>query len=214
MITQSFQIDSLSDIAEKVQCFQLENVKPCQYHNIDNVYNLISNNDKLFLLHLNIQSLQKHFDSPKELLHQLLTPPDVICITESKLKDGFSCTVSIPDYSFFHANSPTNNIPINITSTAKYLGIEIDSNLSFTNQINKIKAKISTALVIRFLLEHFAPKQILISVYYSLVFPHLCYGIIVLGSTSNNRVQQNKYLQVIDGWQFKQKIKPLYEKYI
>ena len=27
-----------------------------------------------------------------------------------------------------------NNIPINITSTAKYLGIEIDSTLSFTFQ--------------------------------------------------------------------------------
>ena len=34
-----------------------------------------------------------------------------------------------------------NNIPLNITSTAKYLGIEIDSTLSFTNQINKIEAK-------------------------------------------------------------------------
>ena len=57
MITQSFQIDNLSDIAEKVQRFQLENVKPCQYHNIENVSNLISNNDNLFLFHLNIRSL-------------------------------------------------------------------------------------------------------------------------------------------------------------
>ena len=111
-----------------------------------------------------------------------------------------------------------NNIPINITPTAEYLGIEIDSSLSFTNQINKIEAKISTALGILFRLQHFAPKQILISVYYSLVYPHLCYGITVWGSTSNyllNRLQvlQNKCLRVIEGWQFKQKIKPLYEKY-
>ena len=97
-----------------------------------------------------------------------------------------------------------NHIPINITPTAKYLGIEIDSSLSFTNQINKIEAKISTALGILFRLQHFAPKQILISVYYSLVYPHLCYGIIVWGSTSNyllNRLQvlQNKCLRVIEG---------------
>ena len=57
MITQSFQIDNLSDIAEKVQRFQLENVKPCQYQNIDNVSKLISNNDNLFSFHLNIRSL-------------------------------------------------------------------------------------------------------------------------------------------------------------
>ena len=43
-----------------------------------------------------------------------------------------------------------NNIPINITSTAKYRGVEIDSTLSFTNQINKIEAKISRALEILF----------------------------------------------------------------
>ena len=52
----------------------------------------------------------------------------------------------------------------------------------------------------------------------SLNFPHLCYGIIVWGSTSNyllNRLQvlQNKCLRVIDEWQFKQRIKPLDEKY-
>ena len=63
MITESFQIDNLSDIAEKLQRFQLENVKLCQYYNIDNVSNLISNNDNLFLFHLNIRSLQKHLDS-------------------------------------------------------------------------------------------------------------------------------------------------------
>ena len=71
------------------------------------------------------------------------------------------------------------NNPINITLTAKYLGIDIDSTLSFTNQIYKIEAKISAVLRILFWLQHFAPKQLLISVYYFLVFPHLCYGIIV-----------------------------------
>ena len=90
--------------------------------------------------------------------------------------------------------------------------------MSFTNQINKIEAKISTALGILFRLQHFAPKQILILVDYSLVYPHLCYGITVWGSTSNyllNRLQvlQNKCLRVIEGWQFEQKTKPLYEKY-
>ena len=88
-----------------------------------------------------------------------------------------------------------NNIPINITSTAKYLGIEIGSTLSFTNQINKIEAKISTASGILFRLQHFALKQILISDYYSLVFPLLCYGIIVWGSTSNYLLNRLQVLQ-------------------
>ena len=52
MITQSFQNDNLLDIAKKVQRFQLENVKACQYHNIHKVSNLISNNDNLFFVSL------------------------------------------------------------------------------------------------------------------------------------------------------------------
>ena len=77
-----------------------------------------------------------------------------------------------------------------------------------------------------FQLEHFAPTQVLISVYFLLVFPCLCYGIIVWGSTSNyllSRLQvlqnkclqvlQNKCLRVIEGWQFKQRIRPVYKKY-
>ena len=71
---------------------------------------------------------------------------------------------------------------------------------------------------ILFRLQHFAPKQILISVYYSLVLPRLCYGVIVSDFTSNYllkrpQVLQNKCFGVVDDWQLKQRIKPLYKKY-
>ena len=39
-------------MAEKVQRFQLENVKPSQYYNIDTVSNLIFSNDNLFFVSL------------------------------------------------------------------------------------------------------------------------------------------------------------------
>ena len=52
MINQPFQIHNFSDVAERVQRLQLENVKPCQYHNIDNVSTLISNNDNPFFVSL------------------------------------------------------------------------------------------------------------------------------------------------------------------
>ena len=41
-------------------------------------------------------------------MHQRSIHLDVICIRKAKLKDVFSCIVSISDYNFFHANSPTN----------------------------------------------------------------------------------------------------------
>ena len=94
---------------------------------------MISNNDNFFLFHLNIPSLQKHLDSLKELLHQLSIPPDVICYTESKLKDGFSGTISIPDYNFFHANSPTNAGGVVI-----YVSKDLDAKLETDYQFQMV----------------------------------------------------------------------------
>ena len=88
----------------------------------------MSNNDSLFLFHMNIRSLQKHLDSLKELLHQLSTP-DVICITESKLKDDFSCFVSIPDYNFFNTNSPTSTGDVDV-----YVSKGVDAKLETDSQ--------------------------------------------------------------------------------
>ena len=85
------------------------------------------------MFHLNIRSFQKHLDSLKELLHQLSTPPDVICITESKLKDGFSCSVSIPDYNFFYANSPTN-----AGGVAIYVNKDLDAKLENDYQFQMV----------------------------------------------------------------------------
>ena len=63
-------------------------------------------------------------DSLKESMHQLSTPPDVICITQSTLKYGFSCIVSIPDYNFLHTNSSTNP-----GGVAIYVSKDIESKL-------------------------------------------------------------------------------------
>ena len=47
----------------------------------------VNGNDLIFILHLNISSLPKHFDELYELCVSLRYKPDILCITETRLAD-------------------------------------------------------------------------------------------------------------------------------
>ena len=111
-----------------------------------------------------------------------------------------------------------NNISIEIRHSVKYLGIHLDSTLNFTSHIQMIEQRVSTAIGILCKLKSMAPVKILLSVYYAIVFPHLMYGILLWGCSSKNNLHklqmlQNKCLRIIEGWQIKQKLEPLFIKF-
>ena len=66
----------------------------------------------LFIIHLNIVSLVLHIDSIKSMISEMKIKPDIICISESRLKDGKikwqSGLVSIDDYALKYDNSKTS----------------------------------------------------------------------------------------------------------
>ncbi len=64
----------------------------------------------------------------------------------------------------------------------KYLGVLIDSTLSWKSQISTITKKISRSIGIMYKLRPFVNVKIMKSVYYSIIYPHLIYGIQVWGS--------------------------------
>ena len=71
--------------------------------------NLSIENNSIFILHLNISSLQKHFDELHELLRCLPTVPshpDIFCTTEARLTDTPPCDIELPKCIFLHRNSP------------------------------------------------------------------------------------------------------------
>ena len=68
-------------------------------------------------------------------------------------------------------------------------------------------------------LTHHAPQSILINVYYSIVYPHLYYGVASWGNTAakyttdRNQIEQNSIVKIITKLPFiKTKISPLYDK--
>ena len=68
----------------------------------------------------------------------------------------------------------------------KYLGVLIDSKLSFKQHIIDITKKISRAIGLLYKLRHYVSRRILIMMYYSLIYPFLIYALPVYGSGSNS----------------------------
>ena len=66
------------------------------------------------------------------------------------------------------------------TNCSKFLGIHIDDKLKWNIHIDKIKLYISSSLFAINKIKHFAPKIIMKTLYYSMIFPYLIYGINLL----------------------------------
>ena len=60
------------------------------------------------MLHVNIRSLQKNFESFLDFLQTFKTLPDLICVSETKLKSLRLRNLSIPNYEIYFSNSHTN----------------------------------------------------------------------------------------------------------
>ena len=103
---------------------------------------------------------------------------------------------------FSPINKPKINITIIINKQAitqkdhvKYLGVLIDSKLSFHYHISSIMKKLSRAVGILYKIRNFVTRNILISIYYSLVYPFLIYAIPVWGVATENHINPILVLQ-------------------
>ena len=76
-----------------------------------------------------MQSLQKNFDNLYHFLSTFPTKPDVICISETKIKDKPLLNISIPGYIFLRVNSSTNadGVGIYIIDTLQYEEITLQT---------------------------------------------------------------------------------------
>ena len=67
----------------------------------------------------------------------------------------------------------------------KYLGILIDKNLTWKLHINAVSLKISKTVGLLVKLRHFVPRQILLKIYQSLIYPYITYGLAAWGQAAD-----------------------------
>ena len=78
-----------------------------------------------------------------------------------------------------------DNTLISRVHTATFLGVVLDENLKWNHHIQRVRGKISRTIGIFHKLSKFFPQNILRTLYYSLVYPHLTYGIEVWGNAAS-----------------------------
>ena len=105
--------------------------------------------DDLFLLHFNIRSLQKHIDKLSAYLANFKHQPDIVAISETKLREGkINRNIDIYGYNSIHADSATyaggvglyikNSLKYSVKkcstlklSNAEHLWVDVHSKLTF-----------------------------------------------------------------------------------
>ncbi len=90
-------------------------------------------------------------------------------------------------------NSTNNSIEIECKEFVKYLGVLIDSNLTWKYHIDNISSKISKANGIIARLRHFVPVSTLHNIYRCL--PYITYGLIVWEHASKKYINKILILQ-------------------
>ena len=88
-----------------------------------------------------------------------------------------------------------NNKAIKEKEYIKYLGVLIDSTLSWKQHVSNISKKVSHSIGIMYKLRPFLPLNVLKNVYYSLVYSHIVYAIEVWGSTFKTEMDKILILQ-------------------
>jgi len=72
----------------------------------------------------------------------------------------------------------------------------IDYRLNFEDQIKLLTAKISRSLGIIYKLRHTLPATALHNLYYSIIHPHLLYGIVMWGSCYEKHLKNSKFYKI------------------
>lgn len=100
-----------------------------------------------------------------------------------------------------------NNIIIQEKACEKYLGLRMDSGLTWNAQIEHIRTKLSSLTGSLRRIVRCIPRQIRYTIYNSLVKPHLLYLIQIWGSAAKTKladlqIQQNKIIKVLFHYNF------------
>jgi hypothetical protein len=92
-------------------------------------------------------------------------------------------------------NISLGNSLIEKTNVTKYLGLLIDSNLSWSHQFDLVKSKVAPVTGVLYRLRSLLPKPTLLSIYYAMIHSHLVYLSCVWGFATKKQISEIQVLQ-------------------
>ena len=97
---------------------------------------------------------------------------------------------------FSHNNIPDDpkisvrNVDIDRVHKTSFLGINIDDQLKFSYHVDSVARKLSRSAGAIYRMSSIAPASVLLTLYYSLFYPHVIYGITVWGNSSEGNMNK------------------------
>lgn len=158
---------------------------------------------------------------------QQIIQKDINILSRWFLINRLTVNIDKTNYIIFMKNknvNPTNSFEIMYNNHQlkqetyiKYLGLIIDSNLSWENHINHIKKKITPVIGIMHRLKHCIPVVLNKSIYSAMVEAHMRYMCIIWGSCKKSllakiEVLQNRAIRTLYGYDYSTPTKIMYRK--
>ena len=119
-----FSLSNVCDLSNNVFSAITEGIAPCKYFSTSNFSSLKLSSEDIFIFRLNIWSSNKNYDDLYELISEFPHPPDLVCLSETKLKNNTQVNIQIRGYQFVHVDSASN---------AGGVGIYISDNIEFNH---------------------------------------------------------------------------------
>ena len=94
-----------------------------------------------------------------------------------------------------HINVLMNGTAVENVNTFKYLGVTIDANLKWNDQVKNICRKVSNSLGIMRRIKQYVPQKSLISIYNTMILPHFDYGIVIWSNCNDSAINKVQKLQ-------------------
>ena len=111
-IQNAKKFSDTENLCDKLYKSPNQNISNCEYFEVNSQIVNGSYDDALILMHVNIRSLHKNFDLLYEFIRSLQFVPQIICITETRIKYQPQINVSIPNYGFAQVNSNSNAVGV------------------------------------------------------------------------------------------------------
>ena len=102
------RIDRIYQMSDDIHSYITQNLSSTKNFDADRIPSPKITSTELFIIHINIRSLNKNFDNLLKFLTELGTHPNIICLTETRLKQNSLGNTQIPGYKFCHVDLGTN----------------------------------------------------------------------------------------------------------
>ena len=173
---------------------------------------LFADDTNLFLFNSNLQQLTADCN---ESIHNFYEWSLANKLSLNLEKTCYQLFVPNTRFKNYSVNLFLNLTPIKQTHCTKYLGLNIDDKLSWSEHINNVRNTIIKYIGIFYKIRYKLPPHCLKNLYFATVYPHLLFGIELYANTCKSYLNElmilnNKILRVLQNKPLSENITNLY----